>query len=473
MATHTTSEVPWLDSSQPLPLITARRPRADAATLLAWYVALLLIIPNRLVVAGLSFNLTPSLLFGLGLGMWWAGAQLTSNLGAAKGRNAVRTGLFGFLAANVASYGYATYNYLPGDELKAADRSSLTIVGYIMVGILVVDGVRTLARLNLLLVVVVNSATVVAIVGLLQFFLNVDISKPFEFIPGLRPVAPLTFVLERSIFRRPAGTTGHPIEFGVLTAMVLPLAVHYAFYRPRRPRTGLLSPAWWRWSCVMLIGMGALVSLSRSAILGLVAGAAILLPTWPPKRRARALATVAGFTVFMRLLVPGLIGTLLSLFKNLGNDPSIQGRTNDYSSAGKQIREHLLFGRGFGTYLPSRYGPLDNQYLGSMVETGLVGVAALVIMMFTAVAAARAARRVSDSEATRDLAQSLAASVVILIAAYATYDAFGFSMATGLSFVIVGACGVLLRLARAGTLDDAGTLRRAPSALGAAAGARR
>ncbi|MBI1758408.1 MAG: O-antigen ligase family protein [Actinobacteria bacterium] len=422
--------------------------RADAATLLCWYAGILLIIPNHLVIAGLSFNLTPSLLLGLGLGMWWFCAQLVSNLGAAKGRNAVRTGLFLFLAANIASYGYATYNYLPGDELKAADRSTLTMVGYIMVGILVVDGVRSLVRLDALLLVVVNTTAVVAIVGLLQFFINIDISKPFELIPGLHPVAPLSFVLERSIFRRPAGTTGHPIEFGVLTAMVLPLAVHYAFYRPLRQATGQLSAAWWRWATVTLIGMGALISLSRSAILGLVAGGIILLPTWPPRRRVRALATIAGFTVFMRLLVPGLIGTLLSLFKNLGGDPSIQGRTNDYAAAGKQIHDHLLFGRGFGTYLPSRYGPLDNQYLGSMVETGVVGVASLVIMMFTAVAAVRASRRVSEDVVTRDLAQSLAASVVILIAAYATYDAFGFSMATGLSFVLIGACGVLLRLSQ-------------------------
>src|SRR5689334_18781163 len=77
-----------------------RRPkrRIDATVLLSWYVAILLIIPNRLVLNGLSFNLTPSLLLGLGLGMWWFCAQLTSTLGAAKGRNAVRTGLFLFLA---------------------------------------------------------------------------------------------------------------------------------------------------------------------------------------------------------------------------------------------------------------------------------------------------------------------------------------------------------------------------------------
>jgi len=423
-----------------------RRRPVDAATLLSWYVGILLIIPNRLVLDGLSFNLTPSLLLGLGLGMWWFCAQMTSSLGAAKGRNAVRTGLFLFLAANVASYGYATYNYLPGDEVKAADRSAITIVGFIVVGIVVVDGVRSLDRLNTLLLVTVNCAAVVAMVGLGQFFANVNISIVFDYMPGLHPVAPLNFVLERSIFRRPAGTTGHPIEFGVLMAMVLPIAVHYCFHPPAR-KNGKGGAGTWRWLCVALIGMGAMVSLSRSAILGMIAGGIILIPTWPPRVRIRAIGTIFAFMVFMRLLVPGLIGTLLSLFKNLNGDPSIQGRTDDYASAGKQIHEHLLFGRGFGTYLPDKYGPLDNQYLGSIVETGLVGVATLAIMMFTAVAAARAARRVSEDPAVRDLAQSLAASIVILIAAYATYDAFAFSMSTGLSFVLVGACGVLLRLA--------------------------
>lgn len=400
---------------------------------------ILLIIPSRLVLAGLSFNLTPSLLLGLGLGMWWFCAQLVSGLGAAKGRTAIRTALFCFLAANVATYGYATYSWMPSDELRAADRSFITIVGVISVGIMVCDGVSSLSRLDTLLRVTVATTTIVAVIGLLQFFFGLDLAKHLV-LPGLHPVAPLNFILERSIFRRPAGTTGHPIEFGVVMAIVLPIAVHYAFRAHDRGE-----PTRRYWTAVTLIGMSAIVSLSRSAILGLIVAGTVLLPTWPARRRFRALIVVGTFTVCMRLIVPGLIGTLLSLFTHLSDDPSVQGRTDDYSNVEKFFSERPIFGRGFGTLLPARYGTLDNQYLGSLVETGLVGLVTLVALLFTGVFAARAARRLTDDTHLRDLAQSLAASVTVLIAGYATYDALGFVMSTALTFLLLGCIGALYR----------------------------
>lgn len=422
----------------------ALRQRADAATLTCVYVVVLLIIPSRLVLNGLSFNLTPSLLFGLGLGMWWFCTQLVGSLGVAKGRTAVRTALLVFLAANVATYGYATYSWLPGDELRNADRSFITITGVIMVGVVVCDGVSSLSRLDTVLRTIVTTTSVVAVVGLLQFFFGVDLAKRLA-VPGLHPVAPMEFVLARSIFRRPAGTTGHPIEFGVIMAMVLPIAVHYAFRALDLGKRSLR-----HWVAVLLIGMSALVSLSRSAILGLIAAGFVLLPTWPPKRRIRSIIVIGVFTVCMRLVVPGLIGTLLSLFKNLQDDPSVQGRTDDYAMVGKFFREHPLFGRGFGTLLPARYGPLDNQYLGSLVETGLLGLGTLVVLLFTGVFAARAARHASADRHVRDLAQSLVASLVVLIAGYATYDAFGFTMSMALTFVLLGCVGALYRAVKAG-----------------------
>jgi O-antigen ligase len=425
----------------------------DACALLCLYVGLLMILPARLVLAGIGFDVTPSLMLAFGLGLWWGCAQLTSSLGAAKGKNMVRTGLFLFLAANLATYSAATYDFLPYDELRAADRSTMTIVGVIMIGILVVDGVRSWDRLNTLLLFTVNTGTVVAIFGMLQFFVNVNIPAVFERIPGLRATFPLTLVLDRAIFRRPAGTAGHPIEFGVIMACLLPIAVHFAFRAQAAKAAGTFSPGgrWpaWRWTCVLLLAVASFVSVSRSAIVGLIAGGLVLIPTWPPKRRLQTMVTVVVFVGMMRLLVHGLVGTLLSLFLNFGNDDSIEGRTQDYATVSSSIAHHLIFGRGFGTYLPDKYGPLDNQYLGSLVETGLIGLLTLLASMLVAIAAARRVRRMSVDPAIRDLGQSMVAAVVILLVAYVTFDAFAFAICTGLTFLLIGVCGAMLRIARA------------------------
>ena len=37
-----------------------------------------------------------------------------------------------------------------------------------------------------------------------------------------------------------------------------------------------------------------------------------------------------GLMAVLMVVRPGLLGTLRSLFTNLGNDPSIEGRTEDY-----------------------------------------------------------------------------------------------------------------------------------------------
>jgi O-antigen ligase len=206
---------------------------------------------------------------------------------------------------------------------------------------------------------------------------------------------------------------------------------------------------WPWWLCLMTVGIGAMVSLSRSAILGLVAAGLVLLPTWPGKRQLQAIGAVIGFTALMRLFVPGLIGTLFSLFNNLSGDPSIQHRTEDYARADDQIVVHPWLGKGFGTYLPDKYGPLDNQYLGTLVENGIIGLASLVLILIAGAYAAVQIRRVAKDPILRDLAQTLVASLAVIMMADATYDAFGFIMATGICFMLVGICGALWRSVKA------------------------
>ncbi|HEY3748436.1 MAG TPA: O-antigen ligase family protein, partial [Pseudonocardiaceae bacterium] len=200
---------------------------------------------------------------------------------------------------------------------------------------------------------------------------------------------------------------------------------------------------------LLAVSIGAMVSLSRSAILGLMAAGIILLPSWPVRRRWQTLGVGVVFLGAMRLMIPGLIGTLFSLFNNLSGDPSIQHRTEDYARAEIQIAIHPWLGRGFGTYLPDKYGPLDNQYLGTLVENGIIGLSMLILLLLAGVYAAMRTRMASKDLAVRDLSQTLIACLSVIIVADATYDAFGFIMATGLCFLLLGICGALWRTIRA------------------------
>lgn len=421
------------------PLRPRRKQRADGMTLLAVYCAVLFVLPSHLVVAAIPLALAPSMLIGMGLGLLWFCAQLVNTVGMAKGRSLPRTALFIFALSQLATYGYATFGYLPSDEMNATDRSVITIMAVVLVGIMACDSLRGLDRIDKLLRIIIYGCVFMAAVGLVQFWFGVDLTH-YMVLPGLREVNDVNTLLARSIFRRPSGTAGHPIEYGVVCAIAAPMAAHYAFRAKAHGRR-----AWPWWTCLIIVSIGAMVSLSRSAILGLFAAGLVLLPTWPPKRQLQTLGAAVGFTLLMRLFVPGLIGTLFSLFNNLSNDPSIQHRTEDYARADVQIVMHPWLGRGFGTYLPQKYGPLDNQYLGSVVETGFIGLAALIFVLVAGAYAAIQVRRVSRDPVLRDLSQTLLASLSVIMIADATYDAFGFIMATGICFMLVGILGALWR----------------------------
>src|SRR5262245_57940887 len=189
--------------------------RADAATLACIFVVCLLVIPARLIFKGLPLALTPANVVAILVGLCWMCAQFTSTLGMAKGRTAVRTVLFCYITAVIVTYGYATFGYLPVDELNLADHAAILMVANAGLALGMSDGIRVADRLDFVLKAVVVCGSFSAFVGLLQFTVNIDLVQYLK-LPGLKSTSDAAFVFERSAQKRVAGTMGHPIEFGVV-----------------------------------------------------------------------------------------------------------------------------------------------------------------------------------------------------------------------------------------------------------------
>ncbi|HEY9522170.1 MAG TPA: O-antigen ligase family protein [Thermopolyspora sp.] len=413
--------------------------RADGATLVTLLIMALMLIPARLVFRGIPLSLTPANLLGLVCGLCWLCAQFTTTLGVAKGRTPVRTAVFVYATGMLATYGYATYGYLPSDELNFADHALVLIMANVGIALAVCDGVRGGERLDLVLKAVVVAGAVIGFIGVVQYVLKFDLTR-YLALPGLRYTSEDSSLLERYDVSRVASTTGHPIEFGVVCAMMLPLAVHYG-YRTRE--IGRPSLRWW--VCAALIGMGLMFSVSRSAVLATGAVGLVLFVGWPGRRRAQALLLGVLFLAAVRVIAPGLLGTLYDLFANIGNDSSIQYRTHDYTIAATEIGKHLWLGRGAGTWYSPKYAVFDNTYILSTVETGVLGVAAIVGMFLAAIYSAALARHRSEDPGVRDLALTLAACLVAPVVTAATFDLLSFATVTGVSFLLIGATGSLLR----------------------------
>jgi O-antigen ligase len=415
------------------------RSRADGATLVSLFVVLQLVIPARLVISKLPLSLSLASVVALAVGLWWLCAQFTNSLGAAKGRNAVRTMLFLYVCSVLATYGLATYGYLPPDELNLADHSLVLALASVGIALGVCDGVRGYERLNLVLKTIALMGAVVAVIGILQFLVDLDLTQYLR-LPGLRYTAEYGSVTERAAMRRVGATTGHPIEFGVVCAMLLPLAVHLATAAVRRSQP---SVRWWL--CAGLIAMGLMFSISRSAILGAAVAGAVLFLGWPARRRVQAALAVLPFLVLIKVMVPGLLGTFYNLFTTMGQDDSIRYRTHDYATASTEIARHLWLGRGLGTWYAPKHQVFDNQYLLSLVEVGVLGLVAFMGIFAAGIYASLRARFMSSDPEERDLGLTLVAMLVVPIIGCATFDLAAFATATALAFLIAGAAGSLLR----------------------------
>lgn len=427
------------------------QPPADAATLVAFFVTLQFVLPSKLVLSWLPLSLSAATLVALALGAFWFAAQLTTTLGAAKGRSPVRTMLFAYAFALIASYGYSSFGYLPGDERASGDHAMVVVFAQIFVAVAICDGIRSRLRLYFLLRVIVVCGAVVAVVGILQFLFGYDLT-PHLRLPGMYFSSTDPLVLDRAGLPRVSGTTAHPIEFGVLCAMVLPLALHIAFASGGR---GLRSGFWW--VCVALTATGLMFSVSRSAMLAAASVGLVLFAGWDGRRRAWMILTGLGFLLVMKVISPGLLGTFFHLFANAGDDDSVRWRTHDYATARELISQHFLLGRGIGTWYAPKHEIFDNQYLLTMVNSGVIGLTAFVgILVAAGYAALRVrwlCRRLSLALAAPDrdgdLALALVASLAAIVPTYATFDFGAFVTVSSFSFVVVGLCGALLRIVRA------------------------
>lgn len=418
------------------------RPFAHTApvTILTGYAMILLLIPSQYAITALGAAGTPAGVLALLYFLWYGFAWLSPRSEATRYRQPLRPAMAALIISTLASYVMAMTRPLQVLELNAADRGLIIVAGWTGIALLTADCVARVADLEVLHRRMATIGGFLGVIGVTQFFTGFDLAS-YVHIPGLAQQAHMFSSVPRDEFKRPAGTAIHPIEFGVVLGLLLPLAIHGARHAPEGRRTV-------RWTQVMLIAMAMMMTVSRSAVLSAFIVLAVLLPTWEKSARRRAYVVVAVFGAVLYVLTPGLLGTLKALITHIGNDSSTQYRTHDYDAAAHYFGEAPWFGRGFGTFLPQLYRIFDNQYLLTLVETGVVGLVTLFGLFGTGWWLARRARAATDDPQIRDLAQCLAACVAVAAFSFGVFDAESFPMTCGLTFLILGCCGALWRLLR-------------------------
>ncbi|MEV7521448.1 O-antigen ligase family protein [Streptomyces sp. NPDC091371] len=422
----------------------ARGRQLDAVTLLTGYLALAFFIPSNMTLPGMGGVGTPANVFAL-LGLfWYLAAWITGRIRPAPGTRLPRVVMLLLAVAVLAAYLANATRGASRKEVLGADRGLIGLLVWVSLVVLVSAAIQERARLDTLLRRAVVMASVVAAIGYYDFFAATNIADQIS-IPGLSSSVPQLAAMDRGAFTRPRSTTAHPLEFGGMLALLLPFAIQQAF-DPVRAHL-----KWWRrWLPVVLVGGSLPLTVSRTSIIGALIVVLVMVPRWKPQRRWTAIGLLLGSVACFKVIVPGLIGTITTLFGSFlaNSDSSTQARTVKYSAIVPYLEGRPLFGQGLGTFIPELYFFTDNQYMLTLAEMGFLGLIALVALFLTGIHQGGAIRRLARDESDRELGQAFFASALVALVSSATFDALSFPMFAGMFFLTIAAGGSCLGFIR-------------------------
>lgn len=404
--------------------------RLGAVRLLQVQILLLTLLPSRLVFGPLKGVGSPALLFGIGLLVVWFLSVLMPGGGVARVSWPTRLALLGFWVVVLISYAVANSHPIVPAELANSDRYLIQLAAFSGISLTAAEGLRDRKEIYAVLRTAVIGIGFMAFVAVLQFRPGINLANLLEHIPFLTPNGELVSIQNRGGFNRPSGTALHPIELGVIVGSVLPVAIHLLVYDRQRD---------WRYRYLPLAFIAAAipVSVSRSALLTAAVSMLYFFIGATRALRRRALLLLVGGVAATFMFIPGMLGTLRTLVVSGNSDSSISSRTSDYAAVASYITSSPLIGRGPGTFLPS-YRLLDNEYLLSLVEIGILGAVAFAVLFGLPAFLGPVARRRSRSEEDKSLSQALTGLGVAGLLASATFDALSFPTFTLLSAFWIG-----------------------------------
>ncbi len=418
-------------------------------SLLGALVLVILFIPIRryTMPGNLPFNLEPYRLLVAFVALVW----LTSLLIDARVR-LKRTGLEAPLALFVVSA-------LLSELLNPTRAGALTtevvkklsfFASFLIVLYFIRSVVRTQSEIDVVAKLFVAAGAIVAVFTTVESRTGFNV---FDHLQGVVPLLHFDGLSWSDVHRyrlRASGSAQHAIAMGAGLVLLIPLAVYLV------KRTGQTR---WRLAVVILL-VGTLATRSRtSLVMLLVLGLVYCLLKW--KEMKRLWPFVIPLVLAAQIALPGTIGSIKSSFfpqggliaqQSAGAGGYGSGRIADLGPGLHEWWQRPVFGEGFGTRITDRGVAnaliLDNQWLGTLLETGVVGVVSWVWLFgrFTRRLGRRAKR---DETPLGWLYTGLAAAVAAYAVSMFFYDAFSFIQEVFILFILMGLGSVALAVAPA------------------------
>lgn len=318
-------------------------------------------------------------------------------------------------------------------------------VSFVLLFYLLVSLVRRPADIDFIIRILLAGGAVLGVMAIVESSTGYNVFNHLSrVVPVLKLDASQVLNLHRGGRLRVYGSGQHPIAFGAALMMLVPLGVY---------RAQAFGRQWRWWLATVLILMGALSTRSRTATTMMLAIVVVYILLRPLVMK-RLWPAVLPFLIVVHFALPGTIGSIRASFFPKGG--LIAQQTNTSVGSGRiatlgpaldsEFTPNPILGEGFGTRITGRPDPgqpppngpiLDDAWLGVLIETGIVGTAALVWLFLRGL-------RTMGGAGKRDPTPRgwLLVAATASIAAYAvgmfTYDSFSFIQVTFLLFITLG-----------------------------------
>lgn len=311
------------------------------------------------------------------------------------------------------------------------------LVEYVAVFYLVFWTARTAEKRRRLVAALVIIAACIGAYAVLEFATGHNWLNSLNTGAGKQQL--VRYVFSRADLTRARATFEHPIALGTGLAMILPLAFHLAGCAQTAMRRALA------YGAAASIGMGVLACGSRGPFVAVVLGT---LTFFAMERRQGVRLKLAAGVVAMAVLAVVFAGPILTrLSSTFVIDMSITTRLVDYPAIWRIVSGHPLFGIGLGGLNAQSYGYVDNYYLTTLGESGIIGILLLVLLLGRILYVLWKSARfsslgpIADERSpgeTRSLVAALIAATIVFLFQTGTFDSFTFSKPSGLFWIITG-----------------------------------
>ena len=213
--------------------VLKRLPESKIPWLLSFCLVGVFIFPADMVLdpigaVGYVAMLVAIVLFGI-----WAATAAFGMHDPSLRRSPARLGLAIFWLVSLAAYITPSPLYATPVTRAAADRWLLTLIGVSGIVLVMGESLRSMGQVARAVRALSVGATICALVAIYQF---ITITDPMEIVRaamiGWSENGGNTAFQARSPFMRVSGSTFHPIELGVVSAMILPLSVWRSLFDP-------------------------------------------------------------------------------------------------------------------------------------------------------------------------------------------------------------------------------------------------